>query len=201
MRARSLVLSLLCCVTLSLLACSSGGGSSGGNSVTNGMPCDDITFDVWRASFVPMNADHISIAVDLNQPNHAAQFRLTVACQGLLIDESTPGCTVVTPDPDDVSPPPSLSCKVPLPNGLSSLSRATCLIEIFPMDQCAAAGGDNIANYRLTVMVGNNVITPTLAADNCIATDSCLATFFAINVTPNATVTPGPPTPTATPNP
>ena len=196
MRARSLLLSLLICITL--LGCDSGGGGSdSATSVSPGMPCSDNIFDVWGTSFVPLNADHLSVNVELNEPNHAAQFRLTVACQAMLIDGSASPCSSSTPSG---TVPPTLFC-APLPNGLDGLSRTSCLIEIVPIGECAAADGDNIATYRLSMTVGQNRVPLTFVADNCMATGSCLAAFFGINVTPNPTATPTatPLPPTATP--
>src|SRR5262245_7699043 len=98
MRARSVLLWLFVCTAL--FACDSGGGSDSADSVSNGMTCSDNIFDVWRTTFVPSNADHLNVVLDLNQPNHAAQFRLTVACQGVVIDGSAPPCSTPTPNPN-----------------------------------------------------------------------------------------------------
>lgn len=212
MRPRPIVLSVLLCAALSPLACSSGGSSDNTGPVTGGMkPCATAPlFDVWSTVVNPAGRNDLTVTVDTVNAGHAAEFRLTVACQGVMLD----GSPTIAGMPCSFPPPPNADGALPecprlevADSGLGGLARARCLFEVVPTEPlgignglCADPGDQGIGQYRLNATVGGAKLTLTQIADDCSAAESCLATYFGINVTPQPTATVTV-TPTITPAP
>lgn len=212
MRSRVGLFAALAGVALSLLACSSGGSSSNsGPAVGGNEPCapsdgTDPRFDVWDVNFQPGGRNTMRVTVDTTTADRAAEFRLTVACQGtVLADGVTIGGMPCSFPPPSSTPGVTPECPEvtfgPLPNNLGALSRVQCLFEIVPTEALGIGTGlcadPGRSQYRLTVTVGSDQLPLSQEADNCQAPESCLSTFFGVNLTPLPTAT-GTPVPTAT---
>src|SRR6185369_13958844 len=137
MRALLIVFSLLLCAALAPLACSSGSSSKDAGPVTGAMkPCaTGPLFDVWSTILNPAGRNDLTVTVDTVNAEHAAEFRLTVACQGVLLD----GSPTIAGMPCSFPPPPNADGALPecprlalADSGLGGLARARCLIEVVP---------------------------------------------------------------------
>lgn len=180
-------------------------------------------FDVWQANFAPSTPiptpsaplgspgpltptptagtptpqGLLEVSVDTVNAASAAEFRLTVACQGTVVAETTGTSPAGTGMPCSFPPPSNgTSDTTPLcPSvmlylsdfGFSDLRRLGCLIEIGPTQPLGIGVGmcadPTHADYRLTVTLDN--IAPfslILAAHNCRAPESCLQDVFGIDV-------------------
>lgn len=221
--------------TLSLIACSSGGGKKATGSATQriqpcigapapatatvaGSPPATATpggetptpvlwpvFDVWDIDVTPNGHNQLIIAVNTTGSGTASEFRLSVACQGLLFAEVIDGQACAFPPPPN-APDAMPQCPVASIDlgALNRLSRLTCLAEVVPTEPLDIGSGlctnPDRADYRLSATINGNGLPLSIAADDCVAETSCLGAFFNINV--SATVTPAATasaTPTSTP--
>jgi hypothetical protein len=203
-----------------LSACSGGGGSSNSNGSAQTQflqPCAATAcptpqvgtcgaFDVWQADFEPQNRMTLTGSVDTTGSDRAAGFRLSIACQGILFAAATGGAPCSFPPPTTGGAEPECPSIAFSLADLTGNRRVRCLAEVASTEalgigneQCADPGR---ADYKIQLAINGQLLSLTLAADDCLASASCLQQFFSIDV--SATATPAPPatpSPTASPTP
>jgi hypothetical protein len=167
------------------------GGSDApiGTVEQNVSPCEQglPAFDVWRADFAPNVRQTISGFVDTRDDGTAAEFRLTVACEGKVVAETISGvlCTYDAPKVKDGPDPecPSFSIDV---DDIDFNGRIECLAEIGTTESLRIGTGGcadpEIARYGLRMSVGTDPLALDLVADDCRDRDSCLEADFGIDV-------------------
>lgn len=126
----------------------------------------------------------LKVSVDTVNAGSASQFRLTVACQGMVVVPATlDGQECAFPPPGATQCP---SATVYLNDfGFGGLRRVGCFIEIGPTEPLGIGmcTDPTHADYRLDVKFNNQpALSLNLPAHNCRATQSCLQEVFGINV-------------------
>lgn len=186
--------SVMALVMLSLVMVVGCGGDDSAPGTVEGTvrPCNQgqPAFDVWRADFAPNERMQITAQVDTLHAETAAEFRLTLACQGEIVADEIDGrpCTHQPPQRRDGDTPecPFISIDVDdLDFGDDDDDgRIECLAEIGTTESLNVGTGGctdaAAADYRLRMQIDSAALALDLVADDCRDRDSCLESMFGI---------------------
>jgi hypothetical protein len=185
---RSLLVVALSALGL-LAACSGGGGNAPATVGQSILPCDDglPSFDVWQVNFRPDGRTQLVLSVDTIGPVYASEFRLTFACQGVVVFSTIQGAACTFPPPSNGSGETPQCPFESMPLGdLANLARVGCLAEIVPTQPLdigvGACADPSRADYKLRVTLDDQPLSLVLVAHNCRTDESCLQANFGINV-------------------
>lgn len=161
-------------------------GSDGPVGAVNGAvrPCNQgqPAFDVWRANFAPNQRTRIIASVDTRNSATAAEFRLVLACDGEIVDETIRGrfCTHEMPQRRDGRTPecPYIEVDIDDLDFDPTAGFLECFAEIGTTESLDVGTGGCAdpaqAEYQLVMRIDDAALALDLVADDCRDDEGCL---------------------------
>jgi len=171
--------------TILLSGCSTGNDKAPGTEEGSIRPCNDgqPAFDVWRADFAPNGRTTITAQVDTSSSATAAEFRLTLDCQGKIVATAIDG-RACSDDPPKIAEGNDPECPLitiavdDLDFANDTDGRIECFAEIGVTEALEIGTGGcadpATADYRLRMQIDAAALALDLVDNDCRDDKTCL---------------------------